>query len=197
MKFDADDNDDLTPLIRRADDDAAISELVPAGAFAASVRKRWTRRRQVRTGVASAAVALVAVALSVWKLADGGQTAPPRVAAVDVSPVQNVSLASIQITLDQLERECELRESAVARMLASERRRGAGKPHTPGAPAIDPGWQREQAALVLVRQGDRLAQDLNLPRSAAAAYRQARDTFPGTHWAAIADARLSERESIH
>ena len=52
-------------------------------------------------------------------------------------------------------------------------------------------WQRERAALVLVRQGDRLADELKLPEPAAVAYRQASDTFPGTRSAAVARARLA------
>jgi hypothetical protein len=80
-------------------------------------------------------------------------------------------------------------------MLVREQRRTASsatRRRLAAGPAIDLAWQREQAALVLVRQGDRLAVELNLPEPAAVAYRQASETFPGTHWGGVARERLTK-----
>ncbi|CAA9419601.1 MAG: hypothetical protein AVDCRST_MAG64-2783, partial [uncultured Phycisphaerae bacterium] len=125
-------------------------------------------------------------------VADGVGIAP------STSPTQ---AADVRRALAELARECELREQAVRRVLAKgEPPRGSRAARRASAARLDPlmelEWQREQAALVLVRQGDRLSDELNLPKPAALAYRSASDTFPGTHWGAIARARLS-RDATH
>jgi hypothetical protein len=187
------DDDQLTQLLRRADN--AAQQPARVTGLATRVRKRRARRRQVRVGAASIA-AFFALAVLGWQLIDGRRAQERPIASGEPARAELISVAAVQDTIDSLARECELREAAVARMLASERRR-AGTAQPTADVSLDLAWQREQAALTLVRQGDRLAQDLDLPKSAAVAYRQARDTFPGTSWGAIAEARLGGNESIH
>src|SRR5688500_7170578 len=86
MRFDGEADDDLNRLIRRADDDAA-SQLVATGDLAGRVRKRHDRRRLVRTGTASIAVAIAVVGFVSWRVLDGGQPAQQPIAAADVPPV--------------------------------------------------------------------------------------------------------------
>ena len=177
------DLDNLDDLLRRAD---GVAGLPPGAAgVAGRVRRRHVRRRRVRAAVGTAAVA-VCVAAGVWQVA---------VTHVNVAPTQPVGVVAVRSELDALRLEADRHEATAARMLVREQRRNtssATRLRRAADPPIDLAWQREQAALVLVRQGDRLSQELNLPESAALAYRQASETFPGTHWGGVARERLTK-----
>jgi hypothetical protein len=186
--------EDLDNLLRRADDAAAVPQM--SHDVAGRVRRRQARRRRVRAAVASSVVVLC-LAAGVWQLGrpthEAVATKSTGGTVVSVPPVDPAALRS---ELASLRRQSDRYEAVAARLLVSERRRGAAateRRRLAAAPAvIDLAWQREQAALVLVRQGDRLAGELNLPEPAAVAYRQASETFPDTHWAGIARERLTQ-----
>ena len=185
--------DDLDDLLRRAD---GVVGLPPGAAdVAGRARRRHVRRRRVRAAIGTAAVA-VCVAVGVWQVARPAKPGPvPDLAHVNVAPTQPVDIVAMRSELDALRREADRHDATAARMLVREQRRNTviRRPAAAGGgPSVDLGWQREQAALVLVRQGDRLSQELNLPEPAAVAYRQASETFPGTHWGGVARQRLTK-----
>jgi hypothetical protein len=197
--------DTLGQLLRGADNAAGPPR--PATDVVERVRRRHARRRRAGRAVAAAggmvAVALIAFAASLARppepdmvrvTEDVGPTPETQPGRADRQPLDGVAA---RVELARLERECELRERVIARALAGTASPAVGGPargHARAArmdPLIELDWQREQAALVLVRQGDRLGGELKLPHPAAVAYRQASETFPGTRWGAVARARLA------
>jgi hypothetical protein len=114
--------------------------------------------------------------------------------------VQTVDVALERADLARLRDESAVAEATARLMMDNERTRASqAARRARDARLVDPmlelRWQREQAALVLLHQGDRLAKELNLPRPAAVAYRQASETFPDTPSGEIARARLNTKEN--
>ena len=185
------DAESLDVLLRRADCDAG--DLPAPTGVVTRVRQRGERLRRRRQRVRAVATMVV-----VGGVAAAGvvlnRPQPERIAVIRPLPPTRPSAATPSIDVDalraeyeRLKQECEAREAAVARALDAERRRQFAR----SDPLLEIEWQRELAALALVRQGDRLSEDLSLPEPAALAYLEARDTFPGTQWAAVAEARLA------
>ena len=185
--------DNLDELLRRAD---GVAGAPPKAAdLAGRVRRRHVRRRRLRAAVGTTAVAICLVA-GVWQIGLPSRSGPgPDSSHVSVAVAQPVDVVAIRSELNALRLEADRHEAAAARMLVREQRRNTGSAtrlRLAAEPPIDVAWQREQAALVLVRQGDRLSQEFNLPEPAALAYRQASETFPGTHWGGVARQRLTK-----
>ena len=182
--------DDLTNLLHLVDDAAGVP---PRGVdVAARVRRRRVRRRRTMSSVGAAAVMVVVLA-GVWAFASREKQQPVVAIAVQPAP-KSIDVAQVRREAEQLSREADLHDAALAlftKRAAEQQRQPRPAPRESRDVLADLRWQRERAAIVLVRQGDRLAQDLKLPEHAAVAYRQARDTFPGTRWGSVAEARLS------
>jgi hypothetical protein len=182
MTPDRDDNLDL--LLRRADQ-AAGAPLAIAG-LAGRVRERHTRRavrRRRLTGVVT--TACLAAGFGVL-LSPFSKRSPQHLSS---PPSSAVNVVAIRAEVTQIGRDADLRLASIDRATQNVKsRRGS-------ASAKDPleeiRWQREQAALVLVHQGDRLSRDLKLASTAAVSYRQARDAFAGTRGASVAESRLA------
>jgi hypothetical protein len=177
------DDDNLDLLLRRADGAAGVPPAVAN--LAGRVREHYTRRLAQRRRMAGvvATSCLVAAFGVVWSSLSKrpGQLAQP--------PQPQPDFVAMRTEVVQLRRDADLRLASIDRAV-----RNAKSPRV-AVSARDPlteiAWQREQAALVLVHQGDRLSRDLKLASTAAVAYRQARDAFPGTRWASVAESRLA------
>jgi hypothetical protein len=188
-------DDDLKQLLLRADE--AVERRAPSAGVADRVRVRFQARRRRRRFAAAAAVPVgaLAIAVGVWRVdlsrtpqnVQVARTEEVRKAVVN-PPARPIDVAAVRAEIARLNRECADYEAAARAIQRTED--GRRRP-TPRDALDDLQWQREQAALVLVRLGDRLADDLNKPASAAVAYRQARDTFPDTRWASVAEERLA------
>ena len=198
------DHDPLSNLLRHADA-ATPGPREPPPDLTDRVRRRVRRRRQVRHGAAAVTalgvVAAVFVAVSPPRTGrTGGDSSPPPQLAVRTNPVP-VSVpitedpAVLRAELDQLRREAEFARTTADRMARAE---AAARRARPSLGAIDPldriEQQRERAALILVHHADRLHRELGRKEAAAAAYRDAAERFPRTHWAAVANDRLRELE---
>lgn len=186
------DRDPLTDILRRADAAAAA----PAGRadVAGIVRRRFDRRRRRRRAMAAMATMIVVGFGTVWvstaSRRDDRQKG--QVAVTEIAPPPGPSdVAALRDELAGLQRDGDAREAVVRRVMLESEGCRAAKAARREDPLDVLRWQREQAALVLVRQGDRLADDLDLPQPAAVAYRRASETFPDTHWGAVARARLT------
>lgn len=180
------DADELKNLLRRADEATIL--LAPSAELANRVRVRFARRRRMRAGVAGI-VSVVVLTLAASQFARHTPRLPDE-------PAETLDVLALRAEVEELGRQADLLESGVDRLLAAQQRRSSVAKASPPIGRTDPvmelQWQREQAALVLVRQGDRLADELNLPEPATFAYRQASETFAGTHWAAVAQQRLAK-----
>jgi hypothetical protein len=191
--------DDLDNLLRRAD--AATGAPPRASDLAGRVRRRREvrrRRRSLAAGGAAFAICLVAAVWQVGRLpGDVPRGGSSSVAVTGIVPPK-LDTAAVRAEVAALQAQSRRHEAAAARFTAIERHRTAtarARVRLAADVSTSPEWQREQAALVLVRQGDRLAGEMNLPASAAVAYRRASETFGGTHWADVARERLTNTNS--
>ena len=189
-------HDPLTNLLQRAD--AEASPPPSAVDVALRVRRCRTRRRRVRTGGALLATLLV---VGVTVQVGRKSASPDRSEATGVAlvlPEKPVDATATRGELALLSQERRVSEAVVQRLLETERQRLAPANRPAPVPQVDfileLQWQREQAAAVLVRQGDRLANELNLPAAAQVAYQQASSTFPNTRSGAIAYERLTQNQ---
>jgi hypothetical protein len=180
--------DELFILLRRADQ--ATDPARACMDLAARVRRRAQLRRTRRRRLSVAATVPVLLTLTIW----------PFVARRHGQQEQTVDLAVVRADLARLRDQSAVAEATATLMMDDERSRTAQSARRAReARLVDPmlelTWQREQAALVLLHQGDRLAKELNLPRPAEVAYRQASETFPDTPSGEIARSRLNTKEN--
>jgi hypothetical protein len=185
----------LEQLLRDADGTMPPSPPPPRPTrdLAESVR-RLHRDRRARRARAGAATALLAcVALSGWLVYPPQQARrfaqPPGVStnAVATNTTPPVDREHARAAYLRLVAEADRRESIAARVQQWRARTSADRP-TLGELRVE--LQREEATLLLLQQGDLLARDPALRNSAAVAYRQAVELFPGTSGADAAKARL-------
>lgn len=181
-------NDRIEQLLHDADASASSKPPASPGAFAERVRQVARRRRIVRRAIGvttTCAIAFVATATFL-----NTPREPEHTTIVVTAPDARAELVALRAEAD---RESE----RAARMIASERSvdRAALARRTRAAP--DPAersrQQLERAALSIVYEADRQA-----ARGAPGArqlYAAAAESFPNTHWAAVARERLAgERE---
>lgn len=179
----------LEQLLRRADDFAPDST-PPRSAreLAEAVRLRHRRRqtRRARTGAVAAmivgCVALLGLLIHQRGTRETALSTDTKITPRAVSPTPAIDLEQAKTEFRRLVAEADRREVTAAAL----------KDVTPSPRArlrsID--LQREEATLLLLHQGDALAHDPALRKSAAVAYRQAVDLFPETSGAAAAKQRL-------
>ena len=191
--------EELDNLLRRAD--RAADEPRQVGHdLAHRVRRRHARGRRIRAvvGTTGIAAALLVGGLIALRSPDASRDIAMTESALPPRPGEAVDVVADRLEVARLQRDADVREAAVrlvmdGRAAAAAARRAAPPLRPPPVvhdPLMELQWQREQAALVLVRQGDRLGRELDLPGPAAVAYRQASETFAGTRWAAVAESRL-------
>jgi hypothetical protein len=169
--------DPLKQLLQDADARLAHQRAsVAPGALATRVQRVFDRRlRRRRLALASAGVVAV---VSLGVLFIERQQRPNDIATTARPVDSTVTLASLHAA----RAEADLHEAVVSRVLGSRTETAKRK--------LPVSMQSEEAALLLIYQGDRLAKDPQLREPAAMAYRQASEAFPGTHAAATARQRL-------
>lgn len=192
--------DPLEQLLRQADEQAGEVSTLSGHEIAGRAWGRRQRGRRVRAGSAVAVVALLCS--TVWLVLprwDSRQVARPE------RPQREKQVAPLALNQDppappaargdearaRRERlaDADVWEAVGARLAASARARERSRGmHTDGRLRLQ--LEQEQAALVLLYQGDRLAKDPELREPATIAYRQASEMFPHTHGAAAARQRL-------
>ena len=188
--------DPIKDLLRQADRAAGSP---PAGRsdLAPWVVREGRRRHRIRTGV-GAGVAAVAVTMGVFVLVNmqvgnGPATNAPSgtVAANGPGEVGQLKseIARIRDEADRAsalaKRLCELRDRQ-ARLAKLERKLPDRDPLDVARAEVN------RAAFMVVCQADRMHRDLQSPRPAVEAYREAIELFPDTPSAQVARQRLAE-----
>jgi hypothetical protein len=180
--------DALEQLLRTAD--AAAPPAPLADDLAARVHNRLARRRQYRAVAAAAAVLMliVGVAISI-ALHEPAAPAPP----LAMHPATTSSAVTVAVGETDLLLTAELHELTAEKLLTARRTTAAEPPRREltNAAVSDVRFQRDRAALILVYDADRLAQE-NRPAAAIAGYRRAVELFPTSHWARVARERLAQ-----
>ena len=181
--------DRLEKLIRQADADAGKAPPMPPD-LAARVWQR-SRRRQWPMRMLSAAAGLLLILGGTWLLH------APRWFETGTSEVvaeAGEDSSAWQERVRELRREAEWRRGVALALIEARAAGDQPAPEKPAKAEIDP--QRrvyaalERAAEVLVTQGDQLQQKAQQPAEAARTYRLALTLYPGSTWAAVAQARL-------
>jgi len=179
--------DVLHNLLRDADGPAPTI----APGLAGRIRQRAVRRSRRRMAVASVLVLFIAATLAVTlynhpaplPIAHGPATAPLDVAACRARIVELDVQARLQTAI--ADRIIEIEEQS--RRLARARRILTQPSAEQQLQAI-----RDQTAMLLMRDADRLSRRPDERAAAAAAYRQAADLFPESVYAPLARSRLRE-----
>lgn len=181
--------DRLQELVRQADADAEGAPPMPADL----ATRVWRRARGPRWHLRglSAAAALLLIVVGTWALWPVGDLKPTPDAAV---PAVVAVPAASQRRLEQLHLEAEWRRALALEIIEERAAQDRLASLQAQADVPDPRGQirrsLEQAAEVLVAQGDRLRLEGQRPEDAVEAYRLAADLFPRSTWAAVARARL-------
>jgi hypothetical protein len=184
-------NDDpLRQLLELADRPPSL--VVPArhdqpADLAASIIRRHARRQWlVRVGTSGVVVAAILIVSSVllWRVPESTH---PHVIAATLT-------ADSKLELARLDQQAQVHARTAELLLAGEKRRASQRRAAQRASAADIDdqvlQQRAEAALTIVRSGDRLRTTYQLDDAAAAEYRRAIDLFPETPAAAVAARRL-------
>ncbi len=187
-------DEQLQQLLRQADE-AFGEPRVGSADLSLRVRRRARRQRRVRTiGAAVAAVLVLSLSTVAWVNRAGRPGAGPAPIVVDNGP-KPVSMAELQMQIEQLREEIRTGCAAVQEVLKRqefEQRLAALRERAEADPLKEVSDQVDRAALTMVYQADRMYRELNLRESAVASYERTIELFPQTHWAQVAKDRLAE-----
>jgi hypothetical protein len=184
----------LEQLLRQADAAFGDPRVGPAD-LSLRVRRRARRQRRVRVlGTAAAAVLVLSLSTVAWVNRPGRPGPGPAPIVVDNGPTP-VSVAELQMQIEQLREEIRTGCAAVQEVLRRqefEQRLAVSRKRAEADPLKEVSDQMDRAALIMVYQADRMYRELNLRESAVASYEQTIKLFPETHWAQVAKDRLAE-----
>ncbi len=186
--------DPLRELLKRADADAGPPPALPGDLATRVLRRAARRRRRMFLVSGVAAAALLALAVSLPRLA---RYPGLRVTDLEPLPRETAPLGSdvkLRSEIARLEAEAEMRLAVARRMVLLLEHANRTAARTAATARPDPAGnirrQADQAAIVLMQQGDRLFQELHLPGAAERMYRCALRAFADTPWADVARQRL-------
>jgi hypothetical protein len=192
-------DDPIKRWLRWADDTAGAPPQA-GGDLAGRVRHLAARRR--RRAIAGSAAALLAAGLVgavIWVgLTTTGRT-PRGPGAVVRQELDAEEIARLRTEMARLKAEADWRTKVAAAMVAQERTAKRLATLRKAAPRLDPAeeirQETDKAALVIVRQADRLYREHHLRDRAIQRYRDAIQLFPQSPWADVARQRLAALNS--
>lgn len=161
------------------------------------MNRRWQRTTAIG---AAAALLLIAIGTSYWMLA--GRSQGPSLAGNDSPSINARSesevVARLRAEMERLTAEADERANRLNRFLAAldtqrvlaESRRDLQLTD----PLAQAHRQTDLAARAIVFQANQFQHKLNMPRSAASAYRRVADLFPQSYWAQVARQQLERIE---
>ena len=189
-------NDALQDLIRRTDDTTPPPR-IPSG-LAERVRIR-TRRRRRASRAAGAVAALVVlagfVAFDSYRRADDTNVAVSPTDGRHNGRADELARLEVRRELDRLRIDAEVHQRVADRLLAAERR-GRARMAAQRLSGPDPldvlAGQRDRAAILMLRQAERLTAEPAGRAAAVETYRRTADLFPRSQWAQVAQDRLKQ-----